>query len=275
MLFIVIVTIQLLSAQCGAQRTHARRDPRNRQTDISNINDHLQLSDQIATLNATALFGQLPTQGYSQPHYSTSLRATPPEVAKYRNFGNYFQVIPSNTELTMLAPPVATAKRDLQRHSEYLTPFSFNHQVLHLSNEHPQEARTRRYTNSSDNAGLTNNDLKDSNGLNAGDKALLIGSAARRTQRVPQENVQNPQNQKEQPKLIKQTQSFHDIYMRFTNPQHRSFGHVEFQPQKRFEKRFESQNNNNGNRHRGEIVWADATGGYGEHHWDLTQGKLR
>ncbi|XP_039964024.1 uncharacterized protein LOC120776990 [Bactrocera tryoni] len=276
MLYIIILTLQLLSAHCGAQYSHARRDPHIRLSGTNNTNDQLHLSDPIATLNATALYGQLPTYGYSQPKYAPSLRTTPPDVAKYRNLGNYFQVIPPNTQLTMLEPPVATAKRELKQHSEYLTPFSFSHRVLHLGNKHTQDLRPRRYTNSSYNADLSQNDLKDSNTLRAIDKALPIVLTARRTQRVPQENVHNLQDQREHPKIIQQTQSFHDIYMRFKNPQQQSFGHVEFQPQKRFEKRFESlNNNNNGNRHRGEIVWADATGGYGEHHWDLTQGKLR
>nr|XP_014087199.2 uncharacterized protein LOC106615497 [Bactrocera oleae] len=276
MLFIVILAIQLLSAHCGAQYLHARRDPRIRHSGTNNTNDQLHLSNQIATLNATALFGQLPAHGYSQPKYSSSLRATPPDVAKYRNFGNYFQVIPSNTQLKMFDPPVATAKRELKQHSEFLTPFSFSHRILHLSNDHTQDSRPRRYTNSSYNAVPAQNNLKHSNILHSLDKALPMESLARKTQRVPRENVRNSDNEREHPKINKQTQSFHDIYMRFKNPQQQSFGHVKFQPQKRFEKRFESlNNNNNGNRHRGEIVWADATGGYGEHHWDLTQGKLR
>lgn len=209
MLFIAILTIQLLSTHCGAQYSHARRDPRIRQSAINNTKDQLYLSDQIATLNATALFGQLPTLGYSQPQYSTSLRATPPEVAKYRNHGNYFQVIPSNTQLTMLDPPVVTAKRELKRHSEYLTPISFNHHVLHLSNEQTQDSRPRRFTNSSYNTEPAQSNLKDSNHAYAINKALpVIESAAPKTERVPQENVRNLNNQREHPKLIKQTQSF-------------------------------------------------------------------
>ncbi|XP_049313751.1 uncharacterized protein LOC115065973 [Bactrocera dorsalis] len=208
MLYIIILILQLLSAHCGAQYSHARRDPRIRLTGTNNTNDQLHLNDQIATLNATALYGQLPTYGYSQPKYATSLRATPPDVAKYRNLGNYFQVIPPNTQLAMLEPPVATAKRELKQHSEYLTPFSFSHRVLHLGNEHTQDLRRRRYTNSSYNADFSQNDLKDSNTLRAVDRALPIVSTTRRTQRVPEENVRNSQNQREHPRIIQQSQSF-------------------------------------------------------------------
>ncbi|EDV39697.2 uncharacterized protein Dana_GF10153 [Drosophila ananassae] len=70
---------------------------------------------------------------------------------------------------------------------------------------------------------------------------------------------------------VKETNFFHDIFMRFDGPDSRSHGHVMKHP-KTQERRFESQRGTN--RYKGEVIWTDRQGGHGEHRWDMAQGKL-
>ncbi|XP_053954434.1 uncharacterized protein LOC128860744 [Anastrepha ludens] len=260
---------------CAAQQTFAIRNARNHQRGRAYAKDQFNANDEVATLNDTTLLQHLPSHKYNpsaseknnRPHYPL-LRATPPEVANYRNLGNYYQDIPANVPLTMLAPPIPTFKKEHKRHLEHSTPVSFHHLVLHLNGKFAMDSRPRRYVNTSSIAIQTPNPLNDVN-------EQLTDTEVRETlpaQGALQRNGEY-EKQKGYPATIKK--AYHDIFMRYNQPHQLSFGHVEFKPQKHFEKRFESLNKINGNRHRGEIIWADATGGYGEHHWDLAQGKLR
>ncbi|CAD7002765.1 unnamed protein product [Ceratitis capitata] len=236
-MYIILIFAALLLPNAhtwAAQQTYALRDPRIRQLGTAHANRQpLDVSaEQTATFNATTLLKHLPAYGFNaninerryQPQYTATQRATPPEVAKYRNL----------------------------------------------------DTRPRRYTNVSSSVERQQDELQD---LNALDSKVLESQAVAFDSKPDlelEDNVRDEQNHYEEyPKLLKKTQSFHDIYLRYNPPHQVSFGHVEFKPNKHFEKRFESLNENDGNRHRGEIIWADATGGYGEHHWDLTQGKLR
>ncbi|XP_012157424.1 uncharacterized protein LOC105664897 [Ceratitis capitata] len=290
-MYIILIFAALLLPNAhtwAAQQTYALRDPRIRQLGTAHANRQpLDVSaEQTATFNATTLLKHLPAYGFNaninerryQPQYTATQRATPPEVAKYRNLGNYFQIIPPNSELTMLAPPAAETRerREHKPQLAHLIPISFNHHVFHWVRAPLPDTRPRRYTNVSSSVERQQDELQD---LNALDSKVLESQAVAFDSKPDlelEDNVRDEQNHYEEyPKLLKKTQSFHDIYLRYNPPHQVSFGHVEFKPNKHFEKRFESLNENDGNRHRGEIIWADATGGYGEHHWDLTQGKLR
>ncbi|XP_036338100.1 uncharacterized protein LOC118747968 [Rhagoletis pomonella] len=289
LLIAVIFAIQMLSilinqtpvSHCEAQQqAFAARDPRIRHRGIAYATNQLGVNDQIATLNSTALLQQLPSRGYGgdisekeyRPLYTLPQRATPPDVAKYRNYGNYFQPIPINAPTLKMLPPLAPPfKKERKRHTEYSTPVSFDHQVLHLDGQIAQEYRPRRYTNTSSDTARAHRRTQAINTPAAHAKPIEAQASILNATEGPRGSLENM----EPAQTIKKTQSYHDIFMRFNGPHHLDYGHIELQPRKHFEKRFESLNKNNGNRHRGEIVWVDATGGYGEHHWDLAQGKLR
>ncbi|XP_055909578.1 uncharacterized protein LOC129944274 [Eupeodes corollae] len=63
---------------------------------------------------------------------------------------------------------------------------------------------------------------------------------------------------------------YHDILLKYKSPEELVFGHVLSWPEMA-QKRIEKKDNNH---FKGQVIWADKTGGYGEHYWDLAQGAL-
>ncbi|XP_055842421.1 uncharacterized protein LOC129909362 [Episyrphus balteatus] len=233
----------------------------------------------------------------------SQLPKVPPNLSLYRYEGNFYPVYTANkinSNNIGLEKEEKTTKPI--RFTRYLNPVHLSHQIYHHPNPHHanQQALSNSYdddaTGSEYQVAMKVQPLQQviSSGKQPPQNIEESGKShqAKRQLKIDimspekMQSLRNGQNgfynnhhhDKNNDlrmvivpnKMDTVSRHYHDIFVKYKSPQELVFGHVLSWPELA-QKRLEKQGNNN---FKGQVIWADKTGGYGEHYWDLAQGAL-